>query len=72
MLLLRRLESCSYERIEAMKQILLDEVAQIDEQICTCEAEFDELAEKSYTVKLEKRHGSYELTLDKVESQNQH
>jgi voltage-gated potassium channel len=52
-----------------MKQILLDEVAQIDEQICTCEAEFDELAEKSYTVKLEKRHGSYELTLDKVESQ---
>ncbi|MEC9376134.1 MAG: ion transporter [Pseudomonadota bacterium] len=52
-----------------MKQILLDEIAQIDEQIITCEAEFDELAEKSHTVKLEKRHGSYELTLDKVESQ---
>tara|TARA_B100000482_G_scaffold38391_1_gene24377 strand:- start:2133 stop:3503 length:1371 start_codon:yes stop_codon:yes gene_type:complete len=69
MLLLRRLESCSYERIEAMKKILLDEITQVDERISKCEAEFDELAEKSYTVKLEKRHGSYELTLDKVESQ---
>jgi voltage-gated potassium channel len=69
MLLLRRLESCSFERIETMKQILLNEIAQVDEEINKCEAAFDELAEKSYTVKLEKRHGSYELTIDKVESQ---
>ena len=33
MLLLRRLESCSFERIETMKQILLNEIAQIDEEI---------------------------------------
>ena len=66
MLLLRRLESCSYERIEAMKKILLNEITQIDERISKCEAEFDELAEKSYTVKLEKRHGSYDLHLIKL------
>tara|TARA_B100000029_G_scaffold512176_1_gene608140 strand:- start:431 stop:1825 length:1395 start_codon:yes stop_codon:yes gene_type:complete len=68
MLLLRRLESCSIERIKTMKQILCDEIVKIEEQLKKCEGEFDELAEKTYTVKLDKRHGSYELTLDKIES----
>ena len=48
MLLLRRLESCSIERIKTMKQILCDEIVKIEEQLKKCEGEFDELAEKKH------------------------
>jgi len=51
-----------------MKRIVLEEITGIDKQLIKCESEFNDLAQKSYTVKLDKKHGHYELTLDKIES----
>ena len=45
-----------------------EEITEIDKQIIKCEIEFNALAQKPYTVKLDKKHGHYELTLDKIES----
>jgi len=68
MSLIRRLESCTLERIEVMRGIVVEEMTEIDKQLSKCESEFNDLAQKSYTVKLDKKHGHYELTLDKIES----
>ena len=68
MSLIRRLESCTLERVETMRGIVGEEITEIDKQIIKCEIEFNDLAQKPYTVKLDKKHGHYELTLDKIES----
>ena len=69
MSLSKRLESCSLERITKMKDVVVQEVDRIDRQLVEQEKELDEMIEKVETVSLSKRHGQYELSLDKAESQ---
>lgn len=69
MSLSRRLESCSLERITKMKDVVMQEVDRIDRQLAEQEKELDEMIEKVETVSLSKRHGQYELNLDKAEAQ---
>lgn len=69
MSLSRRLESCSLERITKMKDVVMQEVDRIDRQLIEREKELDEMIEKVETVSLSKRHGQYELNLDKAEAQ---
>ena len=64
-----RLESCSLERITKMKDVVMQEIDRIDSQLADQEKELDEMIEKVETVSLSKRHGQYELNLDKAESQ---
>ena len=65
----RRLESCSLERITRMKDLVVQEIERIDRQLTDVEAELDEMTATVETVSLSKRHGQYELGLDKAESQ---
>ena len=65
----KRLESCSLERITKMKDVVMQEIDSIDRQLAEKEKELDEMIEKVETVSLSKRHGQYELNLDKAESQ---
>ena len=65
----RRLESCSLERITKMKDVVMQEVDRIDRQRAEEEKELGEMIEKVETVSLSKRHGQYELSLDKAEAQ---
>lgn len=65
----RRLESCSLERITKMKDVVMQEVDRIDRQRAEQEKELGEMIEKVETVSLSKRHGQYELNLDKAEAQ---
>ena len=65
----KRLESCSLERITKMKDVVMQEIDRIDSQLADQEKELDEMIEKVETVSLSKRHGQYELNLDKAESQ---
>lgn len=69
MSLSRRLESCSLERITKMKDVVMQEVDRIDRQRAEEEKELGEMIEKVETVSLSKRHGQYELSLDKAEAQ---
>ena len=69
MSLSKRLESCSLERITKMKDVVMQEVERIDRQLADAEKELEEMIEKVETVRLSKRHGQYELSLDKAESQ---
>ena len=69
MSLSRRLESCSLERITKMKDVVMQEIDGIDRQLVEKEKELDEMIETVETVSLSKRHGQYELSLDKAESQ---
>ena len=69
MSLSRRLESCSLERITKMKDVVVQEIDRIDHQLVDKEKELDEMIEQVETVSLSKRHGQYELSLDKAESQ---
>ena len=69
MSLSRRLESCSLERITKMKDVVMQEVDRIDRQRAEEEKELGEMIEKVETVSLSKRHGQYELNLDKAEAQ---
>ena len=69
MSLSRRLESCSLERITKMKDVVMQEVDRIDRQRAEQEKELGEMIEKVETVSLSKRHGQYELNLDKAEAQ---
>ena len=50
MSLIRRLESCTLERVETMRGIVGEEITEIDKQIIKCEIEFNALAQKPYTV----------------------
>ena len=68
MSLLKRLESCSLERVGRMKKLVTEELAEVVQRLRNCENDFNEVADKSYTVKLDKKHGHYELTLDKIET----
>ena len=65
----KRLEACSLERITKMKDVVMQEIDRIDSQLADQEKELDEMIEKVETVSLSKRHGQYELNLDKAESQ---
>ena len=65
----KRLESCSLERITKMKDVVMQEIDRIDSQLADQEKDLDEMIEKVETVSLSKRHGQYELNLDKAESQ---
>ncbi len=65
----RRLDSCSLERITKMKDVVMQEVDRIDRQRAEQEKELGEMIEKVETVSLSKRHGQYELNLDKAEAQ---
>ena len=47
---------------------MTEELAEVVQRLRNCENDFNEVANKSYTVKLGKNHGHYELTLDKIES----
>ncbi len=69
MSLSKRLESCSLERITKMKDVVMQEVERINRQLADAEKELEEMIEKVETVRLSKRHGQYELSLDKAESQ---
>ena len=69
MSLSRRLDSCSLERITKMKDVVMQEVDRIDRQRAEEEKELGEMIEKVETVSLSKRHGQYELNLDKAEAQ---
>ena len=69
MSLSRRLESCSLERITKMKDVVVQEIDGIDRQLVEKEKELDEMIETVETVSLSKRHGQYELSLDKAEAQ---
>ena len=62
----KRLESCSLERITKMKDVVMQEIDRIDSQLADQEKELDEMIEKVETVSLSKRHGQYELNLDKA------
>ena len=64
---LNRLESCSLERITRMKDVVMQEVERIDLQLAAEEKEIDAMTGKVETVSLIKRHGQYELNLDKAE-----
>ncbi len=65
----KRLESCSLERITRMKDVLVQEIDRMDRQLAAEEKEIDAMAERVETVSLIKRHGQYELNLDKAEAQ---
>lgn len=65
----KRLESCSLERITKMKDVVMQEIDKIDHQLVEQEKELGEMIEKVETVRLIKRHGQYELNLDKAEAQ---
>ena len=69
MSLSRRLESCSLERITKMKEVVMQEIDRIDRQRAEQEKELGEMIEKVETVRLSKRHGQYELSLDQAEAQ---
>lgn len=69
MSLSRRLESCSLERIAKMKDVVVQEVNKIDHQLVEQEQEIDEMLENVETVRLDKKHGQYELYLDQAEAQ---
>ncbi len=51
-----------------MKDLVVQEIDRIDRQLAVEEREIDAMAEKVETVSLSKRHGHYELGLDKAES----
>ena len=64
---LKRLESCSLERINRMKDVVVEEIERIDLQLAAEEKAIEAMTEKVETVSLIKRHGQYELNLDKAE-----
>ena len=51
--------------------IVTEELGEVVKRLRNCENDFNEVADKSYTVKLGKSHGHYELTLDKIETQQE-
>ena len=69
MSLSKRLESCSLERITKMKDVVMQEIDRIDRQLVEQENELEEMIETVETVSLSKRHGQYELSIDKAEAQ---
>ena len=51
-----------------MKDVVVQEIDRIDRQLAAEEREIDAMTEQVETVSLSKRHGQYELGLDKAES----
>ena len=64
---LKRLESCSLERITRMKDVVMQEIERIDLQLAAEEKAIGAMTGTVETVSLIKRHGQYELNLDKAE-----
>ena len=64
---LKRLESCSLERITRMKDVVVQEIERIDLQLSAEEKAIEAMTGEVETVSLIKRHGQYELNLDKAE-----
>ena len=64
MLNLKRIESCSLDRIMRMRDVITREIEKIDRQLAEEEESIGRMAGSADTVALSKRHGHYELNLD--------
>ncbi len=65
---LKRIESCSLDRIRIMKDVVGREIESVNEQLAEEEENISRLAESADTVALKKKHGRYELDLDAADS----
>ena len=65
---LKRVESCSLDRIKRMRNLVTGEIKKIEGQLAEEERKIDLIARSADTVALSKRHGHYELNLDTAES----
>ena len=65
---LKRIESCSLDRIRLMKDVVSREIESVNEQLAEEEEKISRLAESADTVALKKKHGRYELDLDAADS----
>ncbi|MCY3767585.1 MAG: ion transporter [Gemmatimonadetes bacterium] len=65
---LKRIESCSLDRIRVMKDVVAREIESVNEQLAVEEEKIRRLAESADTVALKKKHGRYELDLDAADS----
>ena len=65
---LKRIESCSLDRIRRMRDLVKRETEKIDRRLAEEEDKIGRMAGRADTVALSKRHGRYELDLDKADS----
>ncbi len=65
---LKRIESCSLDRIRTMRDLVAGEIEKIDCRLAEEEEKIGRMAENADTVALSKRHGRYELDLDAADS----
>ena len=65
---IKRIESCSLDRIKRMRNLVTGEIKKIEGQLAEEERKIDLIARSADTVALSKRHGHYELNLDTAES----
>ena len=65
---LKRIESCSLDRISKMRDVVRGEIGKIDRRLAEEEEKIGRMAGSGDTVSLNKRHGHYELDLDAADS----
>lgn len=65
---IKRIESCSLDRIRMMKDVVSREIESVNEQLADEEEKIGRLAQNADTVALKKNHGRYELDLDAADS----
>ena len=65
---IKRIESCSLDRIKRMRNLVTGEIKKIEGQLAEEERKIDLIARSADTVALSKRHGHYELDLDQADS----
>ena len=65
---LKRIETCSLDRIRKMRDLVGEEIEKIDRRLAEEEEKISRLAGSADAVDLNKKHGRYELDLDAADS----
>ena len=65
---LKRIETCSLDRIRKMRDLVTREIGKIDRQLTEEDEKINRMAASADTVALSKKHGQYELDLDAADS----
>ena len=65
---LKRIETCSLDRIRKMRDLVTREIEKIDRQLTEEDEKINRMAASADTVALSKKYGQYELDLDAADS----
>lgn len=65
---LKRIETCSLDRIMRMRDLVAGEIEKIDRELASEEEKINRMAGSADAVALKKKHGRYELDLDAADS----